>query len=486
MVALESAAHMRLSPLPPYIGEIDGFTKKNDLFELAEFGDRLANLVCRLDDPLVVALDGAWGSGKSTFVRQWAGLLRQRHVPVILFDAFANDHQEDAFISLAGEIAAMAQARREQDGAAVESFVDKAKKVERVLAPLAVRASMRAATLSLLSAEDFKGLSEDVQEVIRATAADASAVTEGLIEERLKQAEADRNTLETFRESLRVLAGQLGSGSAVEEGSAGETDAGKPLIFIIDELDRCRPPFALNLLERVKHLFSVENVCFVLVAHVPQLEAVIEGSYGSRVDARTYLEKFFHLRITLPEPDPRVRNRTVRYVRHLWTAMGLSTGDVGYDDAIQKGLVALSRVHGLSLRSLERVAAYVALVYAATSERYFREPCLVVGLCVMKQIQPDVFAKARSGGLTWSDARDFLRPDKWSEETAREWYERWWRYVTGDETLERQWAEAIRSRPHLFKTGLDTEKERIVPNNLRIYRRFAHHRQVVEEAKRRA
>jgi tRNA A37 threonylcarbamoyladenosine biosynthesis protein TsaE len=67
---------MRLAPPLPDIGETEGFTKENDLFELREFGERLANVAGRLDEPLVIALDGPWGSGKSTVVRQWVGLLR--------------------------------------------------------------------------------------------------------------------------------------------------------------------------------------------------------------------------------------------------------------------------------------------------------------------------------------------------------------------------------------------------------------------------
>ena len=321
---------MRLTPPPLQIGEIDSFDN-TDLFELTEFGDRLANLVCNLEDPLVIALDGPWGSGKSTFVQQWAGLLRKRKVPVILFDAFANDHQDDAFVALAGEITALAEAKREAAG----DFLSKAKKVGRVLTPLAVKVLMRAATLGLLATEDLKSLSADVQAAIKDTASDASAVTESLIEERLKKAKEDRETVEAFRKSLSQLAGQLGGPT--------EPEGRRPLVFIIDELDRCRPPFALNVLERVKHLFSVENVCFVLVAHLPQLEAVVKGSYGLGVDARTYLEKFFHLQVTLPEPSPWTQNnRTSQYILRLWSLLGLNAGHQVHGVEFHDTLLALS------------------------------------------------------------------------------------------------------------------------------------------------
>jgi KAP family P-loop domain len=446
---------MRLTPPPPAIGET-GFAKENDLFELREFGERPANLVCRVNEPLVIALDGPWGGGKSTFLRQWTGLLKQRGVPVILFDAFVNDHQEDAFISLASEITALAQAKAKEGGAAVGNFIDKAKKAGRVLMPLAARAGLRAATLNLMSLEDLKDLSDGMQEAVKATAEDASALTERLIEERLERAKGDRDTLKAFRVSLSELAAQLGS---VEPSSA-EHDVRKPLVFIIDELDRCRPPFALNLLERVKHLFSVDNVCFVLVAHLPQLAAVIRGSYGSDVDGRTYLEKFYHLRIELPEPNVQGQNRTAKYVSYLWQAMDIRTGDHGYDGAAQRGLVALGAAYGLSLRSLERVAAYVALVRATITNKHFREPCLVVGLCLMKQREPELFAQARSAALTWGDAAKFLRLGVWSDEKAREWYENWWRFVTEvDLAIEDHWVKAINSS--LFQFGL--ERHQILP-----------------------
>ncbi|KAA0684894.1 P-loop NTPase fold protein [Azospirillum brasilense] len=84
-------------------------------FGLQPFGENFANLVQRIDEPLVIALDGPWGSGKSPFARQWAGLLRQRKVPVIVFDAFANDHQPDASLALAAEITALARQHLPED-----------------------------------------------------------------------------------------------------------------------------------------------------------------------------------------------------------------------------------------------------------------------------------------------------------------------------------------------------------------------------------
>ena len=134
-----------------------------------------------------------------------------------------------------------------------------------------------------------------MQAAIKDTASDAS---------RSRKASSKNASKKPKKIAKRSRHFERASASWPELGGPTEPKGRRPLVFIIDELDRCRPPFALNVLERVKHLFSVENVCFVLVAHLPQLEAVVKGSYGLGVDARTYLEKFFQLQVTLPEPQP--------------------------------------------------------------------------------------------------------------------------------------------------------------------------------------
>ncbi|WP_419182173.1 P-loop NTPase fold protein [Pantoea ananatis] len=35
-----------------------------------------------------------------------------------------------------------------------------------------------------------------------------------------------------------------------------------PLFVFVDELDRCRPTYAIEMLETIKHLFSIENVVY--------------------------------------------------------------------------------------------------------------------------------------------------------------------------------------------------------------------------------
>lgn len=67
----------------------------------------------------------------------------------------------------------------------------------------------------------------------------------------------------------------------------------KKLIIFIDELDRCNPQYAVKLLERVKHYFNHPKVIFVISYNKSELQHSIKTLYGSEFSADKYLERFF-------------------------------------------------------------------------------------------------------------------------------------------------------------------------------------------------
>ena len=78
---------------------------------------------------------------------------------------------------------------------------------------------------------------------------------------------------------------------------------GNRLIIFIDELDRCKPDYAIRLLERVKHYFDDDRVTFVFSVSLSQLQCTVKNYYGAEFNATRYLDKFFDLRISLPSVD---------------------------------------------------------------------------------------------------------------------------------------------------------------------------------------
>ncbi|HEY4136412.1 MAG TPA: P-loop NTPase fold protein [Alphaproteobacteria bacterium] len=444
---------MRLTPKIPKIGESEGFSN-SDLFELKGFGERLSNLIIKINEPLVIVLDGAWGSGKSTFIKQWSGVLREQRTPVIIFDAFENDYHEDAFFTLASQVIEQAQKILGKTRT-TKQFIEQTKKVGRVLVPLTAKLMIRAASLGALSASD---LTESSDEIMKTISGDVSETIERVLDDKIKKIESDKLAIESFRSHLARLAG------AMSEKLADVTDKAShlpPLVIVIDELDRCRPPFSINLLERIKHLFSVEGVCFVLVTHLPQLAVAIRGSYGQDMNAERYLEKFYHLKLSLPD-DTRTggpKKKYEKYVDYLWSSMELATDDPHWDALLQGGIVNFSYSYSLSYRTIERVVSCVALVTAATSKRNLRWPPLIVGLCVMKVENPSLYERVKNGVLEWEDAFKFLNMTPWNDQAAYDFYYRSWKFALSKNLSNEGWEEQYFSELHRY----NLRRERIIP-----------------------
>ena len=74
----------------------------------------------------------------------------------------------------------------------------------------------------------------------------------------------------------------------------------QPLVFIIDELDRCRPTFSIELLERVKHIFDIPGIVFVFGINRDELCHSIKSVYGE-IESGIYLRRFFDVSLSLPD-----------------------------------------------------------------------------------------------------------------------------------------------------------------------------------------
>lgn len=75
-------------------------------------------------------------------------------------------------------------------------------------------------------------------------------------------------------------------------------------IVFIDELDRCRPEFAIKVLEQTKTLFQQDNIVVVYSTDITQLAHSLQGVYGPRFDGRKYLERFYDKRLELNPIKP--------------------------------------------------------------------------------------------------------------------------------------------------------------------------------------
>jgi hypothetical protein len=416
---------MRIFPRPLQIGDTEGFSAERDIFGRHEFASGLTNLLASVSDPMVIAIDGQWGSGKTTFMKMWRGELRRQGFPVIYFDAFENDYVDDAFAALAGEIIGLVEAHKKSSEPKAKEFKTKAVGALKVLGRSALKVAVKTASMGAL---DATALSDDMADAI---SSEAEELTDKHIGELLTRHAEAQGTLQGFRDALRDLPGILTPTLEPAEGE--EPTKAKPLVFMIDELDRCKPVFALALLERIKHFFAVPNVHFVLGTHMGQLRNSVNAAYGANIDANTYLQKFISLTFPLTDHGHYSNDRTAaKYISHLRQEMDIAPDDFQFSDDCISFAKTYALIQDCSLRDIEHMMTNIALAVAFTTKRNLRPAPLISGLSILRAIQPDLYVRAKLNKLTYEDVEkvfslNFDRIDE--NDIGYSNYERgWWEY----------------------------------------------------------
>lgn len=428
---------MHIFPRPLQIGDTEGFTPEKDIFGRQELGTGLTNLLGSVADPMVIAIDGQWGTGKTTFLKMWAGQLRQQGFPVIYFDAFENDYVDDAFAALAAEIIGLVEAQRKSSEPKAKAFKSKAVGALKVLGRSALKIGVKAASVGALEATD---LGDDI---VEALSNEAEELTDKHIGELLTKQAEHRGILQGFRDALRDLPSVLAPPPEPAEGE--EPGRPKPLIFMIDELDRCKPVFALQLLERIKHFFAVPNVHFVLGTHMGQLRNSVNAAYGANINANTYLQKFISLTFPLVDvSDYRHERLAIKYVEKLRRDFALSYDDRDFAEGACNFVKTYALLHHISLRDIEHIMTNIALAVAFTRQNDFRPHPLIAGLSILRVVQPALYVQAKRGTLRYEDAVKSLSLDHQSEDADSSYSDfsrQFWEYA-----LKRDADPAIVSR----------------------------------------
>jgi len=409
------------------VGPTDGFAPDKDIFGRKKFGEQIASLFAKVDDPLVLAIDGPWGSGKTVFLKMLAGHLRNNGFPVIEFDAFAHDYMEDAFTALAGEVVELTS---KSGKAKVKKITEKAIALGKTLMRSSLKVAVSVATAGALKGTDIAEFGQAFGE----------AISEGLdkeIGEHITRRNKDRSTVEQFRAALTELSSHLVS----------EDESQKPLVFIIDELDRCRPTFALNILERAKHFFSVQGVHFIFGTNMRALESIVSLIYGKDIHAESYLQKFFNMIMWISlKTDTDTNSDNKLMLRFLIGQHQFSEEDKDFSSGCADffGLEGVSKK--LSLRTLKSCLFHVALIAASRSANWFRPPPLVAGLIALKFVNPSLYQKARRAELLFGEVEHALGLQQASDlnsDYKLRWARQMWRFAT-DRDFSDQDVEEVR------------------------------------------
>lgn len=321
-----------------------------------EYGSYLSSYLRSQTKPLVLNLNGSWGTGKTHFLKQMYSDLHFKHgYPVIYIDAWKSDFSNDPLLVVISEM--IEQFKQ------LDPMIDTADKEQELLKVLG-KYSKKLWNVAAIGVGNYASEKFD-----NATIVDLAKIATFKDEEEVV---VGRNLTDNYKNQL----------SALNDCKLALTHyvncfpEGKRKVFVlVDELDRCRPTYAIEMLETIKHFFSLDNYIFVVATDTNQLSHSIKAVYGSEFDGTEYLSRFFNRSAALHEPDKG------RFAKLLVNDSSLIDIDVkivnacGYStDFMAKLLYEVSVMYNLSLRRMEQVFRKLescVLYELDTENRYF-------------------------------------------------------------------------------------------------------------------
>lgn len=235
----------------------------------------LGRMLLNQQDNIMISLDGSWGSGKTFFIKQFEYLiknidkfpdnrifvedekavfetLRDNNL-VVYYNAWQNDDHDDPLKSIIFSVLNEFPNQKKQ----LLTFKEY-KKVVKAIAEI---------VLNVIGLKDFK---LDAIEEMKTF----EDITDSIV------------TIEEKKDAFNKLVDDL----LVEK---------QRLILIVDELDRCRPTFAVRMLETLKHFYANKKITVIVATNNHELSHTIRKFYGSEFDGYGYLNKFYDVVVTL-------------------------------------------------------------------------------------------------------------------------------------------------------------------------------------------
>lgn len=349
---------------------------KNCKLDRKKYADVLTEIVRNYAEGFVLAINNEWGTGKTTFIKMWKQQLDNSGFKTLYFNAWENDFNEEPLVAIISELKTLLPNK------ANENF----KKVMKNGA--ALTKAIVPAVINALVKEHLGDVKEEIKDIIKDTSKPS-------IEYFTKKIEAyadKKKNLTDFKKNIKKYVKDVSNQ--------------KPLIFFIDELDRCRPTYAVEVLEHLKHFFSVEGIVFVLSIDKEHLASSIKGFYGSEnINTDEYLRRFIDLEYSIPEPN--IEN----FVEYLYSYFSFNKFfDLRYrvkNPYLKNDGNNLKEIAGTlfikssaTLRQMEKIISLTRVVISTFGETNMTYSSVLFYLIYLKIMLPDSFIKIHRNEFT--------------------------------------------------------------------------------------
>lgn len=327
----------------------------------------------------VLNLDASWGTGKTFFLTRLRKQLASEGYLTTYVNAWRDDHADTPLTAIMAAIDDTLSPYFVKDKALKEKW--SVLKTEGVKIGAAV---MKGAAQVVVKKFIGEGL-EEIKEIWEGNGSDAP-IDDAAAEIVSSQAmavvtqladKAANLLLESFRESSQSI--ESFRAKLMNLLLLVSNDGVKlPLFVLIDELDRCRPTYAIQLLEQVKHLFEVDNVVFIVATDSTQLSHAISAVYGAGFDSRGYLRRFFDRVYRFPIPTM-TQFLESQFQLHKVDSNRLSSP---VDDNHVQFFLGATKLYGLQLRDVEQCFDLLRGVLTTWQHETKLELCILLPLII--------------------------------------------------------------------------------------------------------
>ena len=324
--------HLRPKEIEP--DQKNPFSK--DLLNRKQYADVLTQIVKNTEGGFTLSINADWGYGKTTFIKMWEKVLQNEGYQTIYFNAWETDFVADPMMALIDGLRNGFEAKDlpSEHLQKVKAFWKTASKLVQLVPQYRIIGEIAEALQ-----EGIGDCTEDNDELQKCTS--------------IKQ------LVYTFRKQLSDFAKTI--------------DQEKQLIVFVDELDRCRPDYAVQMLERIKHFFTIDNIIFVLSVDKKVLCKSIKAVYGGlEIDTEAYLRRFIDLEFDLPEPnisdfiEAQFENRDIgRYFTNYWDTLSKSYGRDNREVTLRIALSDCLQAESKSLRDIEKYFNRLGIMFSS-------------------------------------------------------------------------------------------------------------------------
>ncbi len=352
-----------------------------DEFQRKPIAEKIITLLTSNIDISPLVIDGDWGTGKTEFCYKLINLFEQKESHQLIYiDAFKADHINEPLLTIIAELIKLQPEKKR---------IELRNKFSAIMRS-GLKISGKALTSHILK-QDTESITDEYEKAIQeGTEKALNATVDILLKDHI---EAEKN-LETLQEIISSLTQK------------------KPLVIFIDELDRCRPNFAIKLLEVIKHTFNINNVQFVLVTNMKQLKASVNHCYGSAINAQNYLDKFLMYQIELPIKTQNSLVSVEHFKNLVRKSDKLKNTVLNERNNYRKELVyQCIENSNISLREVETLIRHFIVYEVLNSGNLDIEELIAICLYV---IRPDNASKILKGNSDANDIASFLGLNEFS------------------------------------------------------------------------